>query len=95
MGFLDSGGQGADAFTKNFLSTYTTLNEQNRLAEEQKQKLATQQQQQQMKMQAQAHVADTVGKAATAANTLSQTDVGQGQTALSAILGTGGNSAKL
>jgi len=53
MGFMT--GQGADAFTKNFLSTYTTMNEQARLAEDQKmraQQMQQQQQIQQMQMQA-------------------------------------------
>lgn len=48
MGLLDSGGQGFDAFTKNFLQTYTTLNEQARLAEAQKQQQAMQAQQMEM-----------------------------------------------
>jgi len=52
-----------------------------------------QQQQQQAAMMA--HTADVANKGASAANTLSQTPVGSGQDALSAILGTGGNSAKL
>ena len=42
-----------------------------------------------------AHAANTADKGASAAQTLSQTDVGSGQSALSSILGTGGNSARL
>lgn len=42
-----------------------------------------------------AHAADVANKGASAANTLSQTPVGSGQDALSAILGTGGNSPRL
>lgn len=52
-----------------------------------------QQQQQQAQMMEQA--TKSAGNAAGAANTLSQTPVGQGQDALSAILGTGGNSQRL
>jgi hypothetical protein len=55
MGFMDGMGTGVDAFTKNFLSTYTTLNEQARLEEERKQRAqmqAQQMQMQQMQMQA-------------------------------------------
>ena len=52
-------------------------------------------QQKQQQAELMAHTADTAQKAAGAANTLSQTDVGQGQTALSSILGTGGNSSRL
>lgn len=42
-----------------------------------------------------AHAATVADKAAGAANTLSQTEVGSGQNALSALLGTGGNSQRL
>ncbi len=42
-----------------------------------------------------AHAATTADKGASAANTLSQTPVGSGQDALSAILGTGGASQRL
>lgn len=41
------------------------------------------------------HTADMASKAAGAANTLSQTDIGGGESALSAIMGTGGNSQRL
>ncbi len=58
--------------------------------------------QQRAQMQKQQHdaemasqTADVASKAAGAANTLSQTDVGSGQSALASILGTGGNSARL
>ncbi len=58
--------------------------------------------QQRAKMQQQQHsaemagaAADVANKGASAANTLSQTEVGSGQNALAAILGTGGNSARL
>ncbi len=47
------------------------------------------QQQDQQKAEMIAHAADTANKGASAANTLSQTPVGSGQDALSALLGTG------
>lgn len=53
------------------------------------------QQQQQQQAEALAQTADAANKGAGAANTLSTTDVGQGQSALAAILGTGGNSPRL
>lgn len=52
-------------------------------------------QQKQQQMQEMMQGVDTAQKAAGAANTLSQTDVGTGQNALSAILGTGGNAPRL
>ncbi len=53
------------------------------------------QQQQAQEAEMASHAAATVDKGASAANALSQTDVGDGQTALSALLGTGGNSQRL
>ncbi len=58
-----------------------------------KQRADMQAKQQQSAMMEQA--SKTAGNAAGAANTLSQTPVGQGQDALSAILGTSGNSQRL
>ena len=55
---------------------------------------AKQQQEAQHAQMAQ-QTADTVNKGASAANTLSQTDVGSGASALSALLGSGGNSPRL
>ena len=54
-----------------------------------------QQQEQQHQAEMASQAADVASKGAGAANALSSTDVGSGQTALSAILGTGGNSPKL
>lgn len=54
-----------------------------------------QEQQKQSQAAMMAHAATTADKGASAANALSTTDVGQGQTALSAILGTSGNSQRL
>lgn len=63
------------------------------VAQIRQQRAQAQQKQEQAAMAA--HAATVADKGASAANTLSQTDVGQGQTALSAILGTGGNSTRL
>lgn len=52
-------------------------------------------QKQQQRSEAINNAADAANKGASAANTLSQTDVGSGQSALQSILGTGGNSARL
>lgn len=52
-------------------------------------------QQKQQQAELMAHAADTANKAAGAANTLSATPVGSGQDALSALIGTGGNSQRL
>jgi hypothetical protein len=57
------------------------------------QRAKQQQQAQQAEMTEQA--ANAAAKGASAANTLSQTPVGSGQDALSAVLGTGGNAARL
>lgn len=57
------------------------------------QRAQVQQKQQQAQMMEQA--ANVANKGASAANTLSTTDVGQGQSALASILGTGGNSPRL
>ncbi len=53
------------------------------------------QQQQAQQAQMTQQTADTVSKGADAANVLSQTDIGSGQSALQAVLGTGGNSQRL
>ena len=54
-----------------------------------------QQQEQQHQAEMASQAADVASKGAGAANALSSTDVGSGQTALSAILGTGGNSSRI
>lgn len=69
------------------------LKDKKAIAQIRQQRAQAQQKQQQAEQMASA--ADAANKGASAANTLSTTDVGQGQTALSAILGTSGNSTRL
>lgn len=83
------------------LSEYSSLlGNKQKILKGQKDVLAIREQRNQMQAkQKQAEMmtqgADVAQKGAAAANTLSQTDVGSGQTALAAILGTGGNSQRL
>lgn len=69
------------------------LKDKRMVAAVRKQRADMQAKQQQAQMTEQA--ANVADKGASAVNALSTTDVGQGQTALSAILGTGGNSQRL
>ena len=69
------------------------INGPEKIAQIQQQRMKQQKQVQQAQMMQQ--TADTANKGAAAAQTLAGTDIGSGQTALSAILGTGGNSPRL
>lgn len=69
------------------------LKDKKMIAAVRKQRADMQAKQQEAQMTEQA--ANVADKGASAVNALSTTDVGQGQTALSAILGTGGNSQRL